>query len=72
VRDLFVKALERTRVLYKLKVYGFVVMPEHVHLLISEPQRGTIATAITRSLQVWRGVKGLDSRDGRVPRSSAA
>jgi len=42
VRDLFVQALERTRVLYRMRVYAFVVMPEHVHLLISEPERGTL------------------------------
>lgn len=29
VRDLFVRALERTRKLYRLHVYAFVVMPEH-------------------------------------------
>ncbi len=27
-------------------VYGYVVMPEHVHLLISEPQVGTLADAL--------------------------
>ena len=27
-------------------VYGYVVMPEHVHLWISEPERGTLALAI--------------------------
>jgi putative transposase len=27
-------------------VYGYVVMPEHVHLLVSEPERGTLATAV--------------------------
>ena len=26
--------------------YAFVVMPEHVHLLVSEPERGTIANAM--------------------------
>jgi len=31
-------------------VYGFVIMPEHVHVLISEPQRGTIANA----MQSWK------------------
>jgi putative transposase len=38
--------LEQTRKRYGLRVYGFVVMPEHVHLLISEPDRGAIANAI--------------------------
>lgn len=46
VRELFVRALERTRKLYRMQVHGFVVMPEHVHLLISEPERGTVANAI--------------------------
>ena len=27
-------------------VLGYVVMPEHVHLLVSEPQRETLSTAI--------------------------
>ena len=51
VRDLFVRALERSRKLYKMLVYGFVVMPEHVHLLVSEPERGTVANAI-QSLKI--------------------
>jgi putative transposase len=51
VRDLFVQALERSRKLYAMLVYGFIVMPEHVHLLISEPERGTVANAI-QSLKI--------------------
>ena len=51
VRDVFVQALERTRALYCARVYGFVVMPELVHLLISEPERGTIANVI-QSLKI--------------------
>ena len=39
----FEKALERVRCSYGLCVYGYVVMPEHVHLLIGEPRRGKIA-----------------------------
>ncbi len=27
-------------------VHGYVVMPEHVHLLISEPRTGTLADAL--------------------------
>ena len=27
-------------------MYGYVVMPEHVHLLVSEPERGTLAQAM--------------------------
>ena len=39
--DLFLKILERVRRRYRLVVLGYVVMPEHVHLLVSEPQRRT-------------------------------
>ena len=39
-RDLFVEVLEQVRRRYHLVVVGYVVMPEHVHLLLSEPERG--------------------------------
>ncbi len=42
----FVSALERVRRDYSLCVYGFVVMPEHVHLLVNEPERGRLAQAM--------------------------
>jgi hypothetical protein len=29
------------RIRYRLAVLGYVVMPEHFHLLITEPQTGT-------------------------------
>jgi REP element-mobilizing transposase RayT len=32
--------LEQVRRRYRFVVVGYVVMPEHVHLLISEPERG--------------------------------
>jgi putative transposase len=37
--DLFVRMLERMRCRFAVCVYGYVVMPEHVHLLVSEPER---------------------------------
>src|SRR5215831_3376013 len=42
----FRKALERIRRNYRLRVYGYVVMPDHVHLLLSEPERATLADAL--------------------------
>jgi len=45
-RDLFLQALERMRKLYRFYVCGYVVMPEHVHLLLSEPETHTLADAI--------------------------
>jgi putative transposase len=43
-RDLFSQILEEVRQRYRLVVVGYVVMPEHIHLLISEPERGTPST----------------------------
>jgi len=45
-RRIFEAALERVRGSSGLCVYGYVVMPEHVHLLVSEPQRRTLADAL--------------------------
>ena len=45
-RALFERALEDARRGYRFFVTGYVVMPEHVHLLISEPERRQLATAI--------------------------
>jgi len=42
----FESALERVRRGFGFSVYGYVVMPEHVHLLIGEGQDGTVADAI--------------------------
>ena len=45
-RELFLKVLEEVRRRYQCVVIGYVVMPEHVHLLVSEPQQRPLATAI--------------------------
>lgn len=37
-RDLFLAVLETMRERYRFAVIGYVVMPEHVHLLVSEPR----------------------------------
>jgi putative transposase len=46
VRDLFELSLERMRRRYTFVVAGYVVMPEHVHLLVSEPKVGTLDRVI--------------------------
>ncbi len=43
---MFEAALERTRQQHELQVYGYVLMPEHVHMLVSEPKRGVLARAV--------------------------
>lgn len=40
------EVLERVRRKFGMIVWGYVVMPEHVHLLVSEPARGTLAMAM--------------------------
>ncbi len=45
-RNLFVRVLGQVRDEYRFKLVGYVVMPEHVHLLISEPVRGTPSTVL--------------------------
>lgn len=45
-RNLFLSALEQTRREYSFRVYAYVVMPEHVHLVLSEPERATLAQAL--------------------------
>ncbi|MGC2111900.1 MAG: transposase, partial [Candidatus Korobacteraceae bacterium] len=39
-------ALEQTRRQYGMFVTGYVIMPEHIHLLVGEPERATLATAL--------------------------
>lgn len=39
-RDLFLRVLEEARSRYRFVVIGYVVMPEHFHLLITEPEVG--------------------------------
>jgi putative transposase len=37
-RNLFLKILEQSRRKYRFVVHAYVVMPEHFHLLITEPE----------------------------------
>lgn len=39
-RNLFLKILEEARRKYRFVVHGYVLMPEHFHLLITEPEVG--------------------------------
>ncbi|HTS06143.1 MAG TPA: transposase [Candidatus Eisenbacteria bacterium] len=45
-RDLLLKVLEQMRNRYRFVVAGYVVMPEHVHVLVSEPWIGNVSSAI--------------------------
>jgi putative transposase len=63
-RDLLLTVIELMRVRYRFAVIGYVVMPEHVHLLISEPQIANPSTAM-------QAIKlGFVRRLSRVPHFS--
>ena len=45
-RSLFEQSLEQARGKYSFNVHGYVVMPDHVHLLLSEPATEPLSKAI--------------------------
>jgi putative transposase len=45
-RELFERSLESMRLRYDFVVCGYVVMPEHVHLLVSEPKKTILSKAV--------------------------
>src|SRR5258708_37105428 len=45
-RTLFLEILEQVRQRYNFVVVGYMVMPNHIHLMISEPERGNPSTAM--------------------------
>ena len=66
-RDLFLRALEVTRRSYRYVVLGYVVMPEHVHLLLDEPRRRDLSAAIQALKQSVARVVIARSRRARSP-----
>jgi putative transposase len=42
MEDRFLQALEQTRRRFEMCVFGYVLMPEHIHLLVSEPAAGSL------------------------------
>jgi putative transposase len=46
MRDLFEEALARMCHCYQFGVFGYVVMPEHVHLLLSEPEKDLLGVGL--------------------------
>jgi putative transposase len=49
-KNLFVKILGEVRDRQEFALVGYVVMPEHIHLLISELIRGTGLGVVSRSM----------------------
>jgi putative transposase len=45
-KSIFLAVLEQTRIRYDFNIFGYVVMPEHVHLLVSEPPAKPLSVAL--------------------------
>ena len=45
-RELFERSLETMRLRYNFVVCGYVIMPEHVHLLVGEPKKAILSRAV--------------------------
>ncbi|HMK23536.1 MAG TPA: transposase [Terriglobales bacterium] len=67
-RDLFLRILEETRTRYRFVVLAYVVMPEHFHLLLCEPQIGDPSKIMQvvkqrfaqRLVSLWRTMRKLE------------
>jgi putative transposase len=55
--ELFQDALERVRQRYLFVAAGYVVMPEHVHLLVNEPRRALLSKVV-QALKVSVSMRG--------------
>jgi putative transposase len=58
IQNEFLVALEQTRRRFQMWVFGFVIMPEHVHLHISEPAHGLLGKA----MQVLKTTVAIEAR----------
>ncbi len=45
-RKIFEHSLETIRKRYRFLIFGYVVMPEHVHMLVTEPETASLSKAI--------------------------
>jgi putative transposase len=65
-RDCFVKTLGEVRVRQGIRLAGYVVMPNHVHLLVSEPKTGNLSKVIQVLKQ--RASRAVRGKRRRIPR----
>ncbi len=66
-RDCLLSVFEQTRQRYRFVVVGYVVMPEHVYLLITEPEVGSPST-VMQVLKQRTAKALLPKRKRRDPR----
>jgi putative transposase len=73
-RTLLLEILEQVRARYNFVVVGYVVMPEHFHLMISEPAQGTPSTVMQilkqrfarQVMEEWRNRPNLSPNESHA------
>ena len=69
-REIFVGELGKVREEMEFHLIGYVVMPEHVRLLLSEPERGTPSTVMHKlKLRVARKMRTPRTEQGETLRA---
>ncbi len=63
-KEAFETVLEQVRARHQTRVYGYVVRPQHVHLLVSEPRRARLSTA-EQALKLSVSMRSLVGPCGR-------
>ena len=58
MQETFLVALEQVRQRFQMRVYGYVVMPEHVHLLVNEPA----GEMLSRAVQLLKTAVSIQAR----------
>lgn len=65
IYDLFLICLEQMRQRFGMRIYGYVVMPEHVHVLLNEPHSEILADAIHYlKLSFAKRANGISGKSG--------
>ena len=62
IRDIFLQSLEQTRRNYHFRIFGYVVMPEHIHLLVSEPEVALLSKAM-QALKIAVSRRSMRTRE---------
>jgi len=64
VKLMFINAMKRVRDRFNIRWIGYVIMPEHVHLLVAPQAKGSgDITPISRFLNAIKGAAGHDGKE---------
>ena len=65
-RDLLLEVLESVRRRYRFVVVGYVIMPEHLHVLLGEPDRGNPSKVMQAWADTLLGRKSVENPVGNI------